>query len=113
MVMEQFKQRERVVIIDPAQTYYISPLLQFAEAKELHAQQAELAMHGDRVVARLVRVGADGRAEGEIVRVLKREGYVGDYVVEGSVKKTLRIFLKYGSDGEPLPVASLPFLATW
>ena len=39
----QFKQRERVVIIDPAQTYYISPLLQFQEAKDLHVQQAELA----------------------------------------------------------------------
>lgn len=39
----QFKQRERVVIIDPSQTYYISPLLQFQEAKELHIQQAELA----------------------------------------------------------------------
>src|SRR5207249_5668312 len=37
----QFKQHERVVIIDPAQTYYISPLLQFSEAKDLHAQQAE------------------------------------------------------------------------
>lgn len=42
-IINQFKQRERVVIIDPAQTYYISPLLQFAEAKDLHAQQAELA----------------------------------------------------------------------
>ena len=31
------------MIIDPAQTYYISPLLEFQEAKELHAQQAELA----------------------------------------------------------------------
>jgi len=39
----QFKQRERVVIVDPAQTYYISPLLQFQEAKDLHVQQAELA----------------------------------------------------------------------
>lgn len=38
-----FKQRERVVIIDPSQTYYISPLLQFQEAKDLHVQQAELA----------------------------------------------------------------------
>ena len=27
----QFKQRERVVIIDPSQTYYISPLLKFQE----------------------------------------------------------------------------------
>ena len=42
-LVQQFKQRERVVIIDPAQTYYISPLLQFSEAKDLHAQQAELA----------------------------------------------------------------------
>jgi len=42
-IIEQFKQRERVVIVDPAQTYYISPLLQFQEAKDLHAQQAELA----------------------------------------------------------------------
>jgi hypothetical protein len=39
----QFKQRERVVIIDPAQTYYLSPLLQFQEANQLHIQQAELA----------------------------------------------------------------------
>ena len=42
-IIGQFKQRERVVIIDPAQTYYISPLLQFQEAKDLHVQQATLA----------------------------------------------------------------------
>ena len=42
-LVNQFKQRERVVIIDPARTYYVSPLLQFQEAKDLHAQQAELA----------------------------------------------------------------------
>src|SRR5580700_8847489 len=42
-LVSQFKQQERVVIIDPAGTYYISPLLQFSEAKELHIQQAELA----------------------------------------------------------------------
>jgi len=42
-IVSQFKQRERVVIIDPAGTYYLSPLLQFSEAKELHVQQAELA----------------------------------------------------------------------
>ena len=42
-LVSQFKQRERVVIIDPAGTYYLSPLLQFSEAKDLHAQQAELA----------------------------------------------------------------------
>ncbi len=42
-LVNQFKQRERVVIIDPSSTYYVSPLLQFEEAKELHAQQATLA----------------------------------------------------------------------
>jgi hypothetical protein len=42
-IISQFKQRERVVIIDPAGTYYASPLLQFQEAKQLHVQQAELA----------------------------------------------------------------------
>ena len=33
-IVSQFKQRERVVIIDPAGTYYLSPLLQCSEAKE-------------------------------------------------------------------------------
>lgn len=42
-LVRQFKHRERVIIIDPAQTYYLSPVLEFQEAKELHAQQAELA----------------------------------------------------------------------
>jgi len=35
-------------------------------------ESAERAMHGDRVVARIVRVQPDGRADGEIVKVLKR-----------------------------------------
>ena len=39
----KFQQREHVVIIDPAGTYYVSPLLDFQEAKELHAQQSTLA----------------------------------------------------------------------
>lgn len=39
----KLKQRERVVIIDPAGTYYVSPLLEFEEAKEFHAQQSTLA----------------------------------------------------------------------
>jgi hypothetical protein len=42
-LVSQFKQQERVVIVDPAGTYYISPLLQFSEAKDLQVQQAELA----------------------------------------------------------------------
>src|SRR5258708_26769675 len=41
-LIQQFKQRERVVIIDPSQTYYISPLLRFQDSKDLHVQQAEL-----------------------------------------------------------------------
>ena len=42
-LINRFKQRERVVIVDPAGTYYISPLLDFQEAKQFHAQQATLA----------------------------------------------------------------------
>ncbi|MEO8352268.1 MAG: hypothetical protein ABI680_11100, partial [Chthoniobacteraceae bacterium] len=42
-LISKFKERERVVIVDPAGTYYISPLLDFQEAKELHAQQTTLA----------------------------------------------------------------------
>jgi len=42
-LVQSFKQREQVVIIDPAGTFYVSPLLKFEEAKELHAQQSTLA----------------------------------------------------------------------
>ncbi|MGC8760525.1 MAG: ribonuclease R family protein [Bryobacteraceae bacterium] len=35
-------------------------------------EAARHAMHGDTVLARITRVGADGRAEGEVVRVLDR-----------------------------------------
>ena len=42
-LIQKFKERERIVVIDPAHTYYVSPLLTFEEAKELHAQQATLA----------------------------------------------------------------------
>jgi hypothetical protein len=37
------KEREHVVIVDPAGTFFVSPLLQFQEARELHAQQSTLA----------------------------------------------------------------------
>jgi hypothetical protein len=37
------KERERVVIVDPAGTFFVTPLLQFQEARELHAQQSTLA----------------------------------------------------------------------
>jgi hypothetical protein len=42
-LVNKFKQRERVVIVDPAGPYYISPLLDFQEAKQFHAQQTTLA----------------------------------------------------------------------
>src|SRR5215831_15206229 len=35
-------------------------------------ESAETAMHGDRVVVRIARIEAGGRADGEIVKVLKR-----------------------------------------
>ena len=35
-------------------------------------ESAKTAMHGDRVVVRIARIEADGRADGEIVKVLKR-----------------------------------------
>lgn len=42
-MVSQFRRRERVVIVDPAGTYYLSPLLDFREAKEFHVQQSTLA----------------------------------------------------------------------
>ncbi len=38
----------------------------------LPPESAGKAMHGDRVLVRIVRIEADGRADGEIVKVLKR-----------------------------------------
>jgi hypothetical protein len=42
-LVQSFKQREQVVVIDPANTFYVSPLLKFSEAKELHVEQSTLA----------------------------------------------------------------------
>ena len=43
------------------------------------------------------------KMKGEVSRVLKREGFIRDYVVEGgSSKKLLRIYLKYTEDQEPV-----------
>lgn len=44
------------------------------------------AMHGDRVVVRVGRIGGDGRAEGEIIRVLRRAhpSVVGEFRVRRS-----------------------------
>ncbi|MEI6514111.1 MAG: 30S ribosomal protein S8 [bacterium] len=39
----------------------------------------------------------------EVARILKKEGYIRDYVVEGgSKKKILRIYLKYTEEREPV-----------
>ena len=37
------KARERVVVIDPSNTYFVSPTLEFEEASALHTAQARLA----------------------------------------------------------------------
>ena len=42
-LVQSFKQRERIVVIDPANTFYVSPLLKFEDAKALHVQQSTLA----------------------------------------------------------------------
>lgn len=42
-LVNSFKQRERVIVVDPAGTYYVSPVLKYQEAKDLHAQQSTLA----------------------------------------------------------------------
>lgn len=43
ILVETFKQRERVIVVDPANTYYVAPVMKFEDATELHAQQSELA----------------------------------------------------------------------
>lgn len=42
------------------------------------------------------------RLKAEILGVLRREGFIKDFVVEGETKKTLRIFLKYTEEREPV-----------
>ncbi len=37
----------------------------------------------------------------EIVRILKREGYIRDFSIEGGDKKVLRLYLKYIEGDEP------------
>ena len=43
VLVQSFKQRERVVVLDPSGTYHVAPLLKFDEAKDLHAEQSTLA----------------------------------------------------------------------
>ena len=42
-LLQTLKQRERVIVMDPAGTFYVSPVLKFQEAKDLHAQQSTFA----------------------------------------------------------------------
>jgi small subunit ribosomal protein S8 len=42
------------------------------------------------------------RIKVDICRILKREGYVQDFAVEGGKKKTIRLYLKYDGDHKPV-----------
>ena len=39
------------------------------------------------------------RLKSEIARILKKEGFITDYVAEGGTQKALRVYLKYTTDG--------------
>src|ERR1039457_2237634 len=66
-------------------------------------ESAQKAMHGDRVVVRVARIETDGRADGEIVKILKRAhltvvgefriGRRGQYVVphDGRIQQWIEI----------------------
>lgn len=41
------------------------------------------------------------RLKAEVARVMKAEGYIDDYLMEGQLKKTLTIHLRYGKGLEP------------
>ncbi len=42
------------------------------------------------------------RFKGEVARILKKEGYIVDYRIEGGVGRILRIYLKYAAEREPV-----------
>ncbi|HEY3913202.1 MAG TPA: hypothetical protein VGN61_01845 [Verrucomicrobiae bacterium] len=42
-IVRAFKQQERIVVIDPSDTFYVSPVLDFKDARSLHAEQSTLA----------------------------------------------------------------------
>ena len=43
------------------------------------------------------------KLKAEIARILKEEGYIANYkVAEAGPKKTIKIYLKYGSDNQPV-----------
>jgi small subunit ribosomal protein S8 len=40
------------------------------------------------------------KLKGELARVMKREGFISDFVVESQVPRTLRIYLRYSAGGD-------------
>ncbi len=89
----------------------------------LPPDEAEKAMHGDRVLTRISRFGRDGRAEGEIVRIVKRAHAEvvgefkihrkGNYVVphDDRIKQWIRIpegFEKPPAGGDEHRVGAAP-----
>src|SRR5436305_3870835 len=78
-------------------------------------ESAQKAMHGDRVVVRIARIEAGGRADGDIVKVLKRAhatvvgefriGRRGCYVVPADSRINQWIDIP---DGTELPPAGAP-----
>ncbi len=81
----------------------------------ISADSARRAMHGDRVLVRILRVAADGRADGEILKVLKRAhptvvgefrvGRRGNYVVphDARIRQWIDI-----PEGLAIPAAARP-----
>jgi len=43
LLLQGWKQRERVIILDPAGTFFVSPVMDFQDADKLHATQTTLA----------------------------------------------------------------------
>jgi len=42
------------------------------------------------------------KTKAEIARILKREGFLTDFIVEGGTQKTLRLYLRYDQDRKPI-----------
>lgn len=57
--------------------------------------------NGNRVRAEIVEM-PHSKIKGTIARILKREGFIHDFMAEGGgAQKLLRLFLKYDEKGEP------------
>jgi len=44
----------------------------------------------------------NSKMKAEIARILKREGFLTDFIVEGGTQKTLRLYLRYDEDRKPI-----------